>query len=115
MTQYTRRRALGLAASATAALPLIAASAKAASHATSHAVTIQSFAFEPADLTINAGDSVVFTNQDGAPHTATDVNGAFDTGRLNKGGSATLTFNGQGSFNYFCTFHPNMKGKITIV
>ena len=109
-----RRKALGLTATATVALPLMAARASAASHATVHAVTIKSFAFEPADLTIAVGDSVVFTNEDSAPHTATDANGAFDTGRLDKGGSATLTFNGAGSFDYICTFHPKMKGKITI-
>jgi len=33
---------------------------------------------------------------------------------LNKGGAATLTFASAGSFDYFCKFHPNMKGKITI-
>lgn len=103
-----------MAVTASAAVPLLAASAHAASHATVHAVAIKNFTFDPANVTINAGDSIVFTNQDGAPHTATDANGAFDTGRLDKGGSATLTFAGAGAFNYFCKFHPNMKGTITI-
>ena len=114
MTKITRRHALGMTASATVVLPFMAASAHAASHATVHAVTIKNFTFEPADLTINVGDSVAFTNEDSAPHTATDANGAFDTGRLNKGGTAQMTFGGVGSFDYVCTFHPRMKGKITI-
>lgn len=111
MTVFTRRKALKIGAGVTAALPLLAVSAKAA---TNHAVTIKSFQFDPAEITIAAGDSITFTNEDGAPHTATDVNGAFDTGRLNRGDAATLTFGGAGAFNYFCEFHPNMKGKITI-
>jgi len=110
MTKFSRRDAIKLTATATATLPLLAGAAQAATHN----VTIKSFMFDPADLTIAAGDSVIFTNEDGAPHTATDVNGAFDTGRLNRGGSATLTFAGAGAFEYFCEFHPNMKGKITI-
>jgi len=111
MTKFTRRNAMKLGASAAATLPLLATAAKAA---TTHNVTIKSFKFDPADITIAAGDSITFTNEDGAPHTATDANGAFDTDRLNKGGAATLTFASAGSFDYFCKFHPNMKGKITI-
>lgn len=112
----TRRSALRMALTAAAAVPVLATTARAASHAahTTHAVSIAGFAFSPANLTIAAGDSVVFTNQDSAPHTATADNGAFDTGRLSNGQSATLTFNSAGSFSYFCAIHPNMKGSITI-
>ncbi len=115
MTDITRRAALRLAVSA-ATLPLLAATAKAASHAAheTHNVTIQNMAFSPANLTIKAGDSVTFTNMDSARHSATDLNKAWDTGLLSKGQSATLTFNGAGSFNYRCTPHGNMRGSITI-
>lgn len=115
MSVITRRAALRLVAS-TAALPLLATAAKAASHAAheTHTVKITDFAFSPANLTIAAGDSVVFVNEDGAPHTATADNGGFDTGRLSRGQSATLTFNAAGTFSYFCAVHPHMKGSITI-
>lgn len=110
MTQISRRKALQLTATATASLPLLAGAAQAATHN----VTIKSFKFDPADITIAAGDTITFTNEDGAPHTATDVNGAFDTGRLNRSDAASLTFGSAGSFDYFCAFHPNMKGTITV-
>ncbi len=114
MTHPNRRKFLRLAA-LSAAVPFAAATAaKAASHATAHTVSIEGFAFVPASITIKPGDTVMFVNNDGAPHTATADNGAFDTGRLSKGQSASLTFNAAGSFSYFCAVHPNMKGSITI-
>lgn len=104
----SRRTALQLTAIA-ATLPLATQA-----QAKTHTVEIVKFKFSPADLTIAAGDSVTFINKDGAPHTATANSGAFDTGRLNKNQSATLTFNGAGSFDYFCAIHPNMKATLTV-
>ena len=109
MTPKNRRQFLRLSAAAVA-LPVLATRA----HAAEHIVTIKSFAFDPAELTIAVGDTVTFTNEDGAPHTATADDGSFDTGRLNRGQSAALTFGSEGSFSYFCSFHPNMKATITV-
>lgn len=113
MSQLTRRSLLRLAASA-AAVPIAATMARADGHATTHQVLIKNFVFEPANLTIKAGDTVEFINEDGAPHTATADNGAFDTGNLRRGQSASLTFPAAGSFGYFCAVHPHMKGSITV-
>lgn len=82
--------------------------------AADHVVTIKGFAFEPANLTIAAGDSVTFINEDNAPHTATANNGAFDTGRLGNGGQSKLTFTSAGAFDYFCAVHPNMTASIVV-
>lgn len=112
MSNITRRMALRLAVTA-AAVPLAAKMAVADGHSTTHTVTIQNFAFEPASLDVKAGDTVMFMNEDGAPHTATADNGGFDTGRLNKGESGSFQFASAGTFTYFCAFHPNMKGSIT--
>ena len=110
MTRMTRRSALrlGLAAALT---PLAAGAARAASHAAAE-VTISGFAFAPAALTVKAGTPVNFINADSAPHTATGK--GFDTGRLNKGGSAVLRFDTPGTYEYICKFHPAMKGTITV-
>lgn len=110
MTTLTRRQLLRRAAGATVALPALAVAARAATHQ----VAIQGFGYSPASIIIAAGDTVVFTNNDGAPHTATADSGAFDTGRLNRGASAQLTFSTPGTYTYFCTFHRNMKGTITV-
>ncbi|MEO1639655.1 MAG: cupredoxin family copper-binding protein [Pseudomonadota bacterium] len=82
--------------------------------AETHIVNIQGFAFEPATLTIAAGDTVTFVNQDGAPHTATANNGSFDTGRLSRGQEASLTFNSAGTYDYFCEVHPNMTATLIV-
>ena len=114
MSNITRRMTLRLAVTA-AATPLAAKMAAADGHATSHTVAIRDFAFAPANLTINAGDTVRFVNEDNAPHTATADNGSFDTGNLNNGQSASLQFPSAGTFSYFCAVHPRMKGSITVV
>lgn len=81
--------------------------------AASGSVTISGFAFGPAAITINAGDTITWTNQDAAPHTATGS--GFDTGNLAKGQSGSHTFATAGTFSYVCSIHPSMKGTVTVV
>lgn len=111
MTHPTRRDALRLTAAAAAALPVLVTTAQAA---TTHTVRITNFTFEPATLTIAVGDSVTWINEDTAPHTATADSGAFDTGNLGRGASATLTFNGAADYPYFCAVHPRMRANLTV-
>ena len=77
-------------------------------------VSIENFAFVPAQLTVSPGDTIVFVNKDGAPHTATANGGAFDTGNLASGESGSITVTSAGTFDYFCAVHPAMKGSITV-
>ena len=106
MTPVTRRSVLiGLSAAAT--LPGLAAHA-----ATDHAVAIQGMKFVPADLAVAVGDTVTFTNMDSAPHTGSAKDGSFETGKLSKGKSATVTIGAAGDHAYFCKIHTNMKGVI---
>jgi len=107
----TRRDFLRNSAAAALALPALATAARAQ---TTHTVTIKNMAFSPADLTISAGDTVTWVNEDRMRHSAEDLNGGFDTGLLGNGDSASLTFNSAGSFNYRCGPHRNMRGSITI-
>ena len=113
MTKLTRRETFRLGA-AFAALPLTAAIARADGHATAHTVVIRDFAFVPAEIQIKAGDSITWINEDSARHSATDLNGAFDTGLLGKGQEATFVFGGAGRFDYRCGPHANMRGTITV-
>jgi len=108
----TRREFL-ITGAAAATLPVLAATA--ANAQTTHTVTIKNMAFSPADLRISAGDTVTWVNEDNSRHSAWDDNGnAFDTGLLSRGESASLTFNGAGSFSYRCRPHSRMRGTITI-
>jgi plastocyanin len=81
---------------------------------TTQAVTIADFAFSPASLTINVGDTVTWTNNDSATHTATATDGSFDTGELAQGASGSVTFDTAGTFNYICSIHPQMTGTIIV-
>ncbi len=80
-------------------------------------VNIMNFKFDPTPLVIPVGTTVVWTNQDSAPHTATSDPGSafvFDTGMLKTGQSGKITFTMVGTFTYFCTVHPNMHGTVTV-
>jgi plastocyanin len=78
-------------------------------------VDIQDFAYNPDPVTISIGQRVTWTNQDSAPHTATardrDV---LQSGTLNQGDTYTQTFDTPGTYDYFCEFHPNMKGTVVV-
>jgi plastocyanin len=79
-------------------------------------VSIENFAFTPFSVSVPVGDSVTWTNQDAAvTHTATANNGAFDTGQIKTGSSATVTFEKAGTFNYHCSVHPGMTGRVVVV
>ena len=77
-------------------------------------VTIQGFAFSPKTVTVNVGDTVTWTNQDGTTHTATD-SGNFDTGNIADGASKSVTFNAAGTFGYICKIHPAMTGTVVVL
>jgi plastocyanin len=82
--------------------------------AADQAVTIANFSFQPATVTVQVGDSVTWTNQDGAPHTATADDGSFDSGTLSQGDTGSHTFDTAGTFAYHCEIHPNMTGSVVV-
>src|SRR4051812_32631549 len=82
--------------------------------AASTGVTIKDFKFGPASVSVNVGDTITWTNQDIAPHTATASDGSFDTGSISQGKSGSHTFDKAGTFAYICSIHPSMKGTVTV-
>ncbi len=76
--------------------------------------------FSPASLTINAGDTVEWTNGDTAAHTVTSgspangPSGVFDSSLIMGGASFENTFDEAGSYDYFCMVHPWMVGNIQV-
>jgi LPXTG-motif cell wall-anchored protein len=80
--------------------------------AASTSVAIENFAFSPATVNVDVGDTVTWTNGDSAPHTATGD--GFDTGNLDEGESGSATFSTAGSFSYICSLHPQMKGTVVV-
>jgi plastocyanin len=77
-------------------------------------VTIKDFKFAPASITVHVGDTITWTNQDIAPHTASASDGSFDTGTIDKGKSGSATFSKAGTIPYICSIHPNMKGTVVV-
>lgn len=91
---------------------LTAAMISSAAFAADHQISIRGMKFSEKMLQVSVGDTVTFTNRDGAPHTATANDGSFDTGRLSRGESATIKISKAGEFAYFCEVHPGMKAKV---
>jgi plastocyanin len=95
------------------ALALVPATASAAS--ADVPVSIASRAYQPAELTVEAGQTVIWTNRGFGPHTVTAAGGEFDSGRLNAGESFKVKFTTPGAFAYACTIHPSMHGKVSVL
>ena len=89
-------------------------SASTAKPAGKNAVTIQNFAFSPATITIKAGQSVTWTNEDSIGHSATADDNSWDTGVLPQGKSKSITFAKAGTYTYHCSVHPNMKAEVIV-
>lgn len=78
-------------------------------------IEIKNFAFSPASLTINKGDTVIWTNKDSVPHTVTsDLGNELDSPVFGNGKTYSHTFTNSGNFNYYCTIHPMMKAEIIV-
>jgi plastocyanin len=106
-----RPRAARLAALASLLLFVALASTGAAATTT---VNISNFAFVPATVTINAGDTVTWMNKDAAAHSAL-VNGVGQTQVLGQNQSGSLTFNAAGTFPYVCGIHgASMSGTVIV-
>ena len=73
--------------------------------------------FNPEDLTINVGDTVTWTNNDGMGHTATSTDGpaSFDSGNIATGATWSFTFTEAGTYDYKCNYHSSMTATITVV
>lgn len=83
---------------------------------TNNSVTIQSFSFQPNNLTVPMGTTVIWTNQDSVEHTVTADNGAFDSNNIMpNGGQYSHTFNQSGTYAYHCKIHPTMRGQIQVM
>jgi plastocyanin len=78
-----------------------------------HTITIEGMRFVPEALTIDAGDTVRWVNDDFVPHTATRED-VFDSRVLPPGGAWTHMFGSAGEHVYTCTLHPTMKGTLRI-
>jgi plastocyanin len=80
------------------------------------AVTIDNYAFSPVTLTVKRGTTVTWTNKDDDVHTVKSDAGpvAFKSSALDTDDSFTVTFDKAGTYQYICSIHPHMHGKIVV-
>ena len=108
-----------LAAMAVSTLTLaplgVSAVAPAAPAAATVHVTIKGFAFNPATITVAPGTTVVWTQQDSAPHTVTsDTNAWTASNPLSTGQTFSHVFTTPGTYAYHCSIHPYMTAKVIV-
>jgi plastocyanin len=77
-------------------------------------VIMEDTKFQPGNLQVPVGATVTFTNRDAAPHDAQPEDGSWETERLSKDESDSVTFDKPGEWLYKCTIHPSMKARITV-
>src|SRR5438128_2487990 len=75
-------------------------------------ITIDKLAFSPTEVHAKIGDTIEWINNDPFAHTAT-LKGGWDI-MIPPNKSGTTIVGKAGTFDYFCRFHPNMKGRINV-
>jgi plastocyanin len=76
--------------------------------------TIDNFTFAPARLTVKAGTTVTWRNEDDIPHTVTASSRLFKSKALDTDDSFAFTFTAPGTYEYFCSLHPRMTGAVVV-
>lgn len=103
------RAALGAGAGVIATMVVRAARAADSEH-----VTIDSFAFTPKTLTVKAGTKVTWTNKDQTIHTVVCPALKLKSDPLDTDDSYSFVFRTAGTYDYACSLHPYMKGRVVV-
>jgi plastocyanin len=77
-------------------------------------VVMKDMAFDPATVTIKAGETVTWTNEDSASHTVVGDGGEFESDSLSTGDTFSFTFDTAGTYAYHCSIHPSMKASVIV-
>ena len=96
---------LGLAVGGTLAFHVAAAE-------DANTVIVKDFLFMAQDLTVPVGTTVKWINKDDIPHNVVETNKVFRSKPFDTDETFSYTFATAGTFNYFCSLHPKMVGKI---
>ena len=70
--------------------------------------------FIPSEITVAPGTTVTWVNKEAMPHTVVHVNKGFRSKTLVKDAQYSFTFTAAGDYDYLCSIHPNMKGKVIV-
>jgi plastocyanin len=122
MVNFVARRGLAAAAGVLLALAASGAVGQQAQDAAPQQVaaaneaeiSIQSFQFVPAILTVKAGTAVTWVNRDEEPHNVVSLERVFRSKAIDGGEKFTVVLDKPGTYNYLCAVHPHMRGKIVV-
>ena len=78
------------------------------------AIAIDNFKFGVVSIEVAVGTTVTWTNRDDVPHTVTSSTKLFKSPALDTGEAFSYTFKEAGTFEYYCSMHPRMTGKIVV-
>jgi len=95
-------------------LALISPVERNASAATTYIVYMDGLTFKPETISVQVGDTVVWTNNDTFLHTTTADGGAWDSGDMSQGDTFPFTFTAPGTYSYRCSFHASMTGTVIV-
>lgn len=76
-------------------------------------ISIENLVFMPTEIEVRAGETIEWTNKDRIAHTAT-VKGGWEV-MIPAGEKATKVAEAGDNVEYYCRFHPNMKGRMVVV
>jgi len=77
-------------------------------------VKIDNFSFGPNVMTVPSGTTITWTNRDDIPHTVVSSDGAFKSKVLDTDEKFSFTFSQPGTYEYYCSIHPKMTGKVVV-
>ncbi len=103
-----------LALAATLFAALFTTMAGVPAQAAESTVKIANFTFDPPQITVKAGTTVVWTNDDDIPHTVTSTTQTFKSAALDTHDKFSFTFTTPGTYKYFCSLHPHMTATIVV-
>jgi plastocyanin len=100
---------------ASVALVVVAGASSAGAAPEDQVITIDNFAFAPAEISIPVGSTMTWTNVQSARHTTTSDTGVWDSDVMARDQSFAFTFDQAGDFAYHCDIHPEMLGVVHVV
>ena len=77
-------------------------------------VKIDNFSFLPQDITVAPGTMVTWVNQDDIPHTVASTADLFKSKALDTDDKFSFTFDKSGTYEYYCSIHSKMTGKVIV-
>jgi Icc protein len=80
-----------------------------------HEVVVDNFSFSPTTASVPAGTTVTWTNRDDVPHNIVSTTRRFKSPVLDTDERFSHAFEAPGSYEYFCSLHPRMTGRIEVV